>query len=1560
MSRSVDTTKRRGHVKSTIAVDMGVRYPCAFTNMSISPYGRDIVLACQKGLAIVDLEFPLNPPRTLRLDSMWKIAAVAWSPSIAYHGWVATTVNQALAIHDLAHTTGQPMRVLKAHPKAITDVSWAPLTQAWIGTASIDPVVKIWDVRRDQKPVWYYTEWEPADKLAFNNVNMFKMATVHRNKIAVWDIRKGSSPLLTVPDAHGDDITSISWHPTLKNVLVSASLDSTVKRWSIDHGYPTEEYCHRFQHEVLSAKYLPFGEGLLVTQRSPDNRAMIIRDSAVVSVEHQFIGHEGTILGSEWRSLNEADSSMFQLVTWGQDQTLRLWTAGGLLMERVGGAVHRKQEFSYVEAPSFAANFLRPNDVMHLVAKKLLPSELLLAATNSTGARRITTMHEFDQVGNMLEGIGLVGGGDRVAVAPTVSTMSGARTGTPEDHSSDDDDEEDELHGEGEDPATAWLREVEAVVGGTYKESKTVTVKSLSRDDRQCWLVVGVPWITRETVHLHATFPGEYPSAALEFALETPGPEFGAGTEELLGRVVGVADACAVQGVKALHQCLYSLLSLLITYGRGKAGTAAKQRDIGRLPPAPPALLWEAVSGVVARSKQGLARKGKTEAVSDRSRSRSTGKRGSEHAVAMSLTSEDMSLLARDEEEPNYSDAMSELDEDDDEDDDSEEEDYDGFGFDDGYGLYQSDNSQSEALAGMDGPSYRHGSNRDRYDAHTPFPRLCGGVFSGPGQLVCFFASMYTPDTYPGQGAQGRRATCREEMSQQLRAQAKPRNLARLGNYQNMVQLGLHSSGVFFAYHSARGAREAFDSDDSDARDEEAPRFYFRQQPASRGSTASPAPSDTSARRAASPARGCGVGNVAVVCRVAQDATADAGLARALVLAGISADAVCRHNARAAADSGRPALAHTWRLLACLMSALEGARLWTAHAPVVRWLRAVLAHYEAAGDVQTLALVACVLSLAAAPVRTSAPVMAAVAQTVLDGLARAPAPAAAPDAPDAHIHRIIDDALERARGGVAVDATLGRRLADDVTSEDLQRTMVFVAAYPYCSVSKTPPLLKGTRFAPGLKSPEILHELDSDEIKQNELMMNEGIDEPPAFLSRAGLLQRTASELRLARAEVEAPAQRRNSSEQPPDRPSPPDGSDNLWHRLRTNVLGRVQTVGGYAQTGKPDAMPAPPDNDQPAAMGDWKRGAESASPSISDYPLGNGLPWGDRESAHRAKDIEQTYLRVRREYSASRTRLVVHKKAEEDVGGGDYRSLAPYLDHWKLIYSRILYKWEMDAKAVEVLKCIQDPNIRHLYNQLQCQPTVPQHDNLPRDGIMSYRPDPPPAVDSAEAPCLASAEAPGAPWLSCSWCHEYVHGRALICHACGHGGHQEHIIRWFRTARKQLKRIGLAPVNYSRFGSSNSSSSSNLGLLGKGSSALTNIYSPELPPDPTLAVPEFGGAVEDDRALLLDMLPSTEPLSRRASKGSVFSPASSDSSGDESTPGDRALPDSREWDSSDADSDDHLQTHRAGVESRPRRLGRPLEPTQLDEAFALQLEIPTCPTGCGCSCIYESRRLIM
>lgn len=61
-------------------------------SMSISPANRDVALGARKGLYIVDLQNPYDPPRFLPHESAWEVADVQWNPFPARSEWVASTV----------------------------------------------------------------------------------------------------------------------------------------------------------------------------------------------------------------------------------------------------------------------------------------------------------------------------------------------------------------------------------------------------------------------------------------------------------------------------------------------------------------------------------------------------------------------------------------------------------------------------------------------------------------------------------------------------------------------------------------------------------------------------------------------------------------------------------------------------------------------------------------------------------------------------------------------------------------------------------------------------------------------------------------------------------------------------------------------------------------------------------------------------------------------------------------------------------------------------------------------------------------------------------------------------------------------------------------------------------------------------------------------------------------------------------------------------------------------------------------------------------------------------
>lgn len=60
--------------------------------LSMSPENRDVVLGARKGLFIIDLNHPYQPPRFLAHCAAWDVADIQWSPHPERRSWVASTV----------------------------------------------------------------------------------------------------------------------------------------------------------------------------------------------------------------------------------------------------------------------------------------------------------------------------------------------------------------------------------------------------------------------------------------------------------------------------------------------------------------------------------------------------------------------------------------------------------------------------------------------------------------------------------------------------------------------------------------------------------------------------------------------------------------------------------------------------------------------------------------------------------------------------------------------------------------------------------------------------------------------------------------------------------------------------------------------------------------------------------------------------------------------------------------------------------------------------------------------------------------------------------------------------------------------------------------------------------------------------------------------------------------------------------------------------------------------------------------------------------------------------
>lgn len=141
--------------------------------MSISPSGRDIVLASRKGLLVVDLDNPYEPPRSLNHLTSWNVADVQWNVHQHRTNWVASTSNQKLLVWNLDLPSKQAIEhVLHGHTRAITDINWSAYHPEILASCSVDSFVHCWDLRDPRKPINAFSDWKAgATQVKWNRQN---------------------------------------------------------------------------------------------------------------------------------------------------------------------------------------------------------------------------------------------------------------------------------------------------------------------------------------------------------------------------------------------------------------------------------------------------------------------------------------------------------------------------------------------------------------------------------------------------------------------------------------------------------------------------------------------------------------------------------------------------------------------------------------------------------------------------------------------------------------------------------------------------------------------------------------------------------------------------------------------------------------------------------------------------------------------------------------------------------------------------------------------------------------------------------------------------------------------------------------------------------------------------------------------------------------------------------------------------------------------------------------------------------------------------------------------
>ncbi|OLL26555.1 putative RWD, RING finger and WD repeat-containing protein [Neolecta irregularis DAH-3] len=501
-------------------------------SMSISPSGRDVVLASRKGLYIIDLDNPYDPPRFLRHHTTWEVADVQWSPHASRPEYVVSTSNQKACVWNLSRPSSRAIEhVLHGHTRAITDINWSAFHPEMLATCAVDSFINCWDLRIPRVPVQQFSGRRAAGtQVKWNRANVHVLASSHDNILHIWDDRKGAQPVKSII-AHDARIYGIDWNRTRETGIVTCSSDKCIKFWDYGQKEDGPERIIRTEFPLLRARHVPFGWGVMVMPQrgSRDLYMWDRRASGDITGDPvaKFSGHNDGFL---WRIRGgeqvDRDTREFQLVSWGKDQMLRIRPLDKSILAAIGHKENEPPRFRNTRLGAVYQSFkIEPPDEQVRTTPVVLPKRGRLFK-NNTGASVSMTKSR----------------GQTQEVSPLL-WMRGVRMGKAEDW------EGPENFGE----EISWFE----------MRFPQVKFEKINVAGRTCRIVLQGPvGVCSKVVclRLNVQVPPEYPKAMPRFEIE-PSDELTKEMHiELINKLYKTAAGSIEQGRPCIEACVKSLL----------------------------------------------------------------------------------------------------------------------------------------------------------------------------------------------------------------------------------------------------------------------------------------------------------------------------------------------------------------------------------------------------------------------------------------------------------------------------------------------------------------------------------------------------------------------------------------------------------------------------------------------------------------------------------------------------------------------------------------------------------------------------------------------------------------------------------------------------------------------------------------------------------------------------------------------------------------------------------------------------------------------------------------
>lgn len=193
-----------------------------------------------------------------------------------------------------------------------------------------------------------------ATQVKYSRQNENILASSHDKYLYIWDTRMGATAIRKI-SAHSTKIYGLDWNRTRPSGIATCALDKAVKFWDYEQcPQDTPERVIHTSFPVWRARHTPFGRGILTMPQRGDTSLYLwdrrTKGDCIREPVARFEGHTDHVKEFLWRWRGgEGDGGLddreFQLVSWGLDKDIRLWSVDKEVLEKVGHDPNKKLRF---------------------------------------------------------------------------------------------------------------------------------------------------------------------------------------------------------------------------------------------------------------------------------------------------------------------------------------------------------------------------------------------------------------------------------------------------------------------------------------------------------------------------------------------------------------------------------------------------------------------------------------------------------------------------------------------------------------------------------------------------------------------------------------------------------------------------------------------------------------------------------------------------------------------------------------------------------------------------------------------------------------------------------------------------------------------------------------------------------------------------------------------------------------------------------------------------------------------------------------------------------------